>query len=383
MTAIATLPLTQKALKVASSNTFQLFTDARVPSLEDDESVLVRVACVAINPVDGKSADMSPTPDATSGSDFAGIVVAFQTESNRKIVNDGEALKIGDRVMGFVFGNNPDAHDNGAFAEYVTVPRRFLWRVPAHMSLETAASLPEGLATVGMVLHYLQLSVPDLRQAVSKSVAAVSAPHGHDRTCDSDTKRFVLVYGGGTSTGFLAIQVLKIAGFTPITCCSSESASRAKHLGAAATFDYQSPTCGRDIRELTNDSLTLAIDCRSDSASMSICYEAIGAAGGRYVSLDPFPLRGCVRRSVVPDWICAYTQFGRSIAWVPPYNLDQRPDDCRFAEEWYGLAQQLLDAGLLEGPTLERREGGLSSVPDGVSEVRMGKIKRRKLVYSI
>nr|ADN43684.1 DmbC [Beauveria bassiana] len=383
MAAVSALPLTQKALKVASPDTLHLVTDAPLPTLGQDDSVLIRVVCVAINPVDGKSAEMSPTPGATSGTDFAGIVVALRTNSEHKPDGRADTIKTGDRVMGFVFGNNPHVLGNGAFAEYVTLPRRFLWRVPDHMSLEAAASLPVGIASVGMALHYLHISMPSLLEAMSRSIAAPSASHDHDGASDGDANVFILVYGGGTSTGAIAIQILKAAGFTPITCCSSESASRAKRLGAAATFDYQSATCGRDIREYTNDSLALAIDCLSESASMAICYEAIGSAGGRYVSLDPFPIRGCVRRSIVPDWICSFTQFGHSINWAPPYNLDERPDDYRLAEEWYHLAQKLLDAQLIEAPTLELRSGGLLRVPEGVTAVKLGQIKRRKLVYHV
>ncbi|KAM3552782.1 hypothetical protein ARSEF4850_007225 [Beauveria asiatica] len=382
MAAISVLPLTQKALKVASPDALHLVTDAPLPTLDQDDSVLIRVVCVAINPVDGKSAEMSPTPGATSGTDFAGIVVALRSDANHR-TEMAHTIKTGDRVMGFVFGNNPHGLGNGAFAEYVTLPRRFLWRVPDHMSLEAAASLPVGIASVGMALHYLHVSQSSLRKAVSRCIAAPSASLHHDGAADGDANVFILVYGGGTSTGAIAIQILKAAGFTPITCCSSESASRARRLGAAATFDYQAATCGRDIREYTNDSLTLAIDCLSESASMAICYEAIASAGGRYVSLDPFPIRGCVRRSIVPDWICSFTQFGQSITWAPPYNLDERPDDYCFAEEWYLLAQKLLDAELIEAPTLEIRSGGLLHVPEGVSAVKLGQIKRRKLVYHI
>ncbi|EGX88219.1 alcohol dehydrogenase, putative [Cordyceps militaris CM01] len=327
MTTISSLPRTQRALKVAKSNTFDLITNAPVPAFDDNDTVLIRVVHVAINPVDGKAADLSPTPGATSGTDFAGIVVALQTDAHDNTDKSQSTLKIGDRVMGFVFGNNPQIRDNGAFAEYVAVSRRFLWCVPTHMSLEAAASLPVGIASVGLALHYLHISMQLLREEALKSVAAASKSRDRHGTFDRCDNIFVLVYGGGTSTGAIAIQVLKASGFTPIACCSLESAGRAKHLGAAATFDYQSATCGRDIREYTNDSLTYAIDCISESTSMSLCYEAIGSTGGRYVSLDPFPIRGCVRRSIVPAWICSYTQFGQPISWNPPYNLDERPGD--------------------------------------------------------
>jgi aspyridone synthetase trans-acting enoyl reductase len=89
-----------------------------------------------------------------------------------------------------VFGNNPIRRDNGAFAEYVAVPRQLVWKIPADMSFQTAATLGIGLATAGLALYNgLQLPLP------------LSAP---------EVPTTVLVYGGGTATGALAIQLLRL-----------------------------------------------------------------------------------------------------------------------------------------------------------------------------
>jgi aspyridone synthetase trans-acting enoyl reductase len=373
MTISIALPATHMALKITGSSTFALSTVAPLPVLEPSD-ILVRVAYVSINHVDGKSAKLSPSPGATSGTDFAGVVVslgaAVQTDSFRTD-NNLKPVRIGDHVMGGVFGNNPLRHNNGAFAEYVAVPARLVWHVPAGMDLATAATLPAAIATVGLSLfQHLQLPMP-----ASSSADLGSSP--------SSNRPYVFVYGGGTATGALAIQILKLAGFTPITTCSPASAARLLELGAEATFDYHSPTCGAEVREYTVDSLALALDCNTDVASMSICYEALASTGGRYVALDYFPLRGHTRRSVVPDWVCTYTQFGHDIAWVPPYNLEARPDDRNCAEAWYVLAQRLLDEGRIEAHPKEERSGGLAAVADGMEEVRRGEIRGRKLVYGI
>jgi aspyridone synthetase trans-acting enoyl reductase len=366
------LPATHTALKITGSSTVALSTTTPLPVLEPLD-ILVRVACVSINHVDGKSADMSPSPGATSGTDFSGVVVALGANVDAdkfRANNNMKPIKIGDRVLGGVFGNNPLRHDNGAFAEYVAVPARLVWHVPTGMDFATAATLPATIATVGLSLfQYLQLPMPS-------SSSSDSGP-------SPSAAPFVLVYGGGTATGAMAIQVLKLAGFTPITACSPATAAQAMHLGAAATFDYHSPTCGAEVREHTADSLALALDCITDTASIGICYEALGSAGGRYVALDSFPLRGHTRRSVMPDWVCTYTQFGHPITWVPPYNLDARPDDRDCAEAWYVVAQRLLDEGRIKAHPKEERSGGLAAVGEGMDEVRKGQIKGRKLVYPI
>ncbi|RYP13803.1 hypothetical protein DL767_010582 [Monosporascus sp. MG133] len=375
MTVAASLPAMQRALKITGSGTAAVSENTPLPVLKPDD-ILVRVACVSINHVDGKSADMSPSPGATSGTDFSGVVVALGSDvagaGSRYRADRGlKPLHLGDRVMGGVFGNNPLRHDNGAFAEYVAVPASLVWHVPAVMDLATAATLPAAIATVGLSLfQYLQLPMP---------CSAVSA----DDTASAAPTPIVLVYGGGTATGAMAIQILRAAGIACITTCSPGSAPLATRLGAVAAFDYHSPTCGAEIREYTGNTLALALDCITDTASMGVCYEALGDTGGRYVALDSFPLRGHTRRSVTPDWVCTYTQFGHRIAWVPPYNLDARPMDLACAQDWYVVAQRLLDEGRIQAHPQEERRGGLEAVAQGMEEVMKGLIKGRKLVYPI
>jgi aspyridone synthetase trans-acting enoyl reductase len=370
MTDISSLPASQAALKVVGSNDLAVAPDAALPALEPTE-VLVRVACISINQVDSKSADLSPTPGATSGTDFSGVVAALGADV------DTDKWHIGDRVMGGIFGNNPLRRDNGAFAEYVAVPEKLLWHVPAAMDFATAASMPAALATVGLSLfRYLEIPMPDANGLLKL------ASSGEDGTTKYNPT-YVLIYGGGTATGAMAIQVLRLLGLAPITTCSPASAQRSVELGASATFDYRSPNCGTEVLEHTAGSLALALDCISSSDSMACCYMALGPAGGRYVALDPFPLRGHTRRSVQPDWICSYTIFGRDIAWAPPFDLDARMDDRATAEEWYVLAQRLLDDGMVVPQPLEVRGGGLAAVGAGMNEVLKGKIKGKKLVYPV
>ncbi|KAL7905223.1 GroES-like protein [Trichoderma velutinum] len=370
MAVINPLPQTQRALKIIGSNSVSVFPDSPLPELEPTD-VLVRVICVSINPVDGKAADMSPQPGATSGTDFSGVVVSLGADvesDDWREQNNMKPVMIGDRVFGGVFGNDPLRPHNGAFADYVAVPARLVWHIPGGIDFATAATMGAAIATVGLSLfNYLGLPLP------SKS----------NRGNSSSTKPAVLVYGGGTGTGSMAIQVLRAAGLPVITTCSAASSIHVLQLGAEAWFDYKSPTCGADIREHTNDSLAFALDCITDTASMGVCYESIGSAGGRYVALDAFPVRGHTRRSVIPEWICTPTQFGKAIRWTPPYDLEPRPYDLKCAELWYVVAQKLIDDGVIAPHPLEKRSGGLAAVPEGMEAVRRGQIKGKKLVYTI
>lgn len=54
----------------------------------------------------------------------------------------------------------------------------------------------------------------------------------------------VLIYGGGTATGSLAIQFAKLSGLVVIATCSSYNIDLIKNLGADAVFNYNSITVG-------------------------------------------------------------------------------------------------------------------------------------------
>lgn len=79
----------------------------------------------------------------------------------------------------------------GAFAEYVGATDVVLMKIPEHMSLEEGASLGTGIGTMGLALFH-NLKVPGYPV----------------RPSTSGTK--VLVYGGSTASGTLALQLLKL-----------------------------------------------------------------------------------------------------------------------------------------------------------------------------
>ena len=173
---------TQRRLRIKGPGQLVVEKAGQIPQFEDDE-VLVRVAAVAINPFDSKSVDLSPSIGATPGCDYAGTVVSVGSKAKT-------GLQTGDRVCGWVFGNNPDRLDNGAFAEFTAAPADLVLRIPEHMSFEQASTVGVGIGTAGMALfHTLGLPLPLSTQG---------------------DKQFVLVNGGATATGTLAIQLLQL-----------------------------------------------------------------------------------------------------------------------------------------------------------------------------
>lgn len=169
----------------------QELTSGRPTPQPRDDEILVRVHAVAINPCDWKMPARFPTPGASSGSDFAGVVVAIGRAYS------GYDFRIGDRVAGAVHGANPGDPTTGAFADYVCSVAALTWKIPTGMTFTDAAAIGGcGIATVGLALF-----TPD----------NMGLRYELDQFAGKNTARtFVLVYGGSTATGTMAIQVLQL-----------------------------------------------------------------------------------------------------------------------------------------------------------------------------
>lgn len=175
------------------------------------------------------------------------------------------------------------------------------------------------------------------------------------------------------------------AGLRPIATCSASKFDLALRFGAEKVFDYHSPTCAADIRAYTGNQLAYAFDCIAEADTTQLCYTALGRAGGRYVTLEPY------RESVVktrastiePSWFLATSIFGNKIALDGVYGRDARPEDKAFATAAFEAVQTLLDRGLIDTHPVKMMPGGWKGVMGGVDTIRSQPPSGYKLVYPV
>lgn len=355
--AASPVPTRQTAIVATHNGSLTVSGDVSVPRL-DPEMILVQNAAVSINPVDTKLEGPYSTPGAIAGCDFAGTVLAVGSRVTHNV-------QVGDRVCGAIMGMNPLEPAIGAFASYVGAPGDLVLTLPRNMTFAAAAALPTVCATAGLAL-YRSLGLP----ATPRNPAQKPFP--------------VLVYGGSTATGTTAIQLLKLSGLDPIVTCSPRNFTLVQSYGAVAAFDYRSPTCVADIRAATNNSLRYALDCITSQDSIQLCYAAIGRAGGKYTSLDPYPEAVAkTRRVVVADWVLGPTMLGKDIAWPAPHGRPGSPELRTFGEEWFGVVQGLMDEGKIRNHPLQVMAGGFEDVLRGMARVKAGTVSGVKLVYNL
>lgn len=187
-------PFKQTAIVGLADGNVGISHDVSLPLLEDD-MILVKNEAVALNPVDIKLVGKLCTENAVSGMDFAGTVVALG--QNVKAAAD---IKVGDRVCGAVQGMHSLTPAVGAFAQYVGAGDVVILKLPEHISFEEGASLGSGIATIGLAL-FQSLELP-------------GTPDN-----PTDVPRDILVCGGSTATGTIAIQVLKLCVTSPNDTC--------------------------------------------------------------------------------------------------------------------------------------------------------------------
>ncbi|RYP43820.1 hypothetical protein DL768_009653 [Monosporascus sp. mg162] len=242
------------------------------------------------------------TPGALIGMDFAGEVIRMDPEA-AELRPD---LKIGDMVCGVIHGSNPAGPDNGAFTEFL--------RAPAGLAMKILPGLP------------------------------------------------VLVYGGSTSTGTMALQLLKLSGLTLIATCPPRNLNLAKSYGAEAVFDYSS---------------------QNASDSGGCCYQAIGRTGGSYAALELVEDELRTRGAVKYDFVMALDVFGRDVELHSGYGRDPSPEQYHAAVEWFTMCQELLSRGKLRAHPVQVINGGFDAILDGLRLLKKGAVSGKKLVIRL
>ncbi|WP_414887717.1 NAD(P)H-quinone oxidoreductase [Sphingomonas sp. Leaf407] len=209
------VPATMRAIDPAEAGGPEVLTlvDRPVPVPRAGE-VLIRVAAAGVNRPDvlQRTGGYPPPPGAPSipGLEVAGHVAAL---------GDGVARELlGQPVCALLAG--------GGYADYVAVPAGQCLPVPDGLSLVEAAALPETLFTVWTNLF-------------DRGFAA-----------EGDT---VLVHGGTSGIGTMAILLGKVFGLTVIVTVGSDAkATAALDLGAAHAINYRTEDFVERVGQITD-----------------------------------------------------------------------------------------------------------------------------------
>jgi len=207
------VPATMKAIEISAPGGPEVLRPAERPVPKPGPGeVLVRVAAAGVNRPDllQRMGLYPPPPGASDipGLEIAGTVVA---------AGAGAEQAIGAEVCALVAG--------GGYAEYCVAPAGTCLPVPEVLRLVEAAAMPETMFTVWVNLF-------------ERGFAA-----------DGDT---VLVHGGTSGIGTMAIKLGSLFGLqTIVTCGSEQKVDAALKMGAIHAINYKAQDFVAEVREFT------------------------------------------------------------------------------------------------------------------------------------
>lgn len=208
-----TIPKLMQAIEISAPGGPEVLrlVERPVPEPGPDE-VLIRVAAAGVNRPDilQRLGAYPPPPGASDipGLEIAGTVVA---------AGAGADVLIARRMCALVAG--------GGYAEYCVAPAGTCLPVPEVLKMTEAAAMPETLFTVWINLF-------------ERGFAA-----------DGDT---VLVHGGTSGIGTMAIKLGKLFGLKVIvTCGSDDKCAAALAIGATHAINYKAKDFVAEVNQLT------------------------------------------------------------------------------------------------------------------------------------
>ena len=296
--------------------------EAPVPPVAADE-VLVRVKACGICGSDVHGIDGSTgrrRPPVIMGHEAAGIIeragpAVSGWKSGDRVTFDstiwcgvcrhcrrGEVNLCDDRrVLGV---SCAEYHRDGAFAEFVAVPARVLYRLPDSLPFEEAA-LVESLSIAVHAAARLPVHVGDT----------------------------ALVVGAGT-IGLLAIQALKARGCTVVAAAdvAPERLELARRLGADAIIDTRTADPAAEMRRLTDGrGADVAVEAVGLPATVRIAVESVRKGGslalvGNVSPEVPLPLQSVVTREISLLGSCASNgEYPACLELMARRRVDVRP----------------------------------------------------------
>ncbi|RPD59732.1 GroES-like protein [Lentinus tigrinus ALCF2SS1-6] len=343
---------TQKALYLTSRAGKWVVGEAPIP-MPGPKDVLVKIISTALNPLDWKIVDSRfssfiPSYPFISGTDGAGIV--------EDVGADVTTLTKGDKILFPGYFNN----EQGTFQQYCLVPAAFTAKIPYNISFDEAASVPLGLATVVLALYN--------QDPKSDKTLRLTPPWAEGGTTQFAGKPAFII-GGSSSVGQYAIQIAKLANFSPIiTTASPHNTAFLRSLGATHVVD----------RSLSDTAILAELPKLTGGKPLQFVFDAISLPDTQVLAYQA-TARGGTVVYVLPE-VTPLKQEGDGKTVSRVAGSVHFPGNAQCGEEMYAHLTEWLEKGIIKPNRVEVLPNGLAGIPDGLAWLEAGKVSGTKLI---
>ncbi|KAJ7442719.1 GroES-like protein [Mycena galericulata] len=334
------MPQQQKALVIKEQNA--PFTLENWPiSVPGPGQILIKVKATALNPVDWKQQKYGifiKTWPVVVGVDIA-----------------GDVEEIGEGVQGFtkgekVFAQGYFTNEMSSYQQYVVIPSDLIGKIPPNIDYAEAATIPLGYATAAIGL-----------------LAALPAGAGLSPTYDpkvSFSGHPAFVFGGSSSVGQFAIQILRTLGYTTIiTYASARHTDYLKSLGATDVIDRKAVSTAdvpAAVKKITSAPIKIVYDAISEADTRDACFATL-AAGGIAIAVLPGDDKDVDGKKFIT--VYGSTHMHREFGVLL----------------WKTLPKQVAD-GVIVPNRVEKLPNGLGGIVDGLKKMEDNLVSGVKLV---
>ncbi|ANZ77812.1 BA75_04558T0 [Komagataella pastoris] len=378
---MSSFPSKHKAVVIAGTpgGSYPLYEVQEIPTITDlkDYQLLVQQRAFASNPTDWKHAALGWSKrGVVIGSDSAGVVL--------KVGPKVEGFSVGDHVSSFAHGGYIPHPTEGLFQEYAVVDSRWSInygqtlksrleesRIPPSKvdSFENAATITLGLVTIGNSLHH----------------------HLGLREGNSDnSSKYILILGGATATGYLAIQVAsKIYGLKVLATASSKNFEKLKAIGAEKVFDYHDDDVFTEIKQYAGENLIYAYQTTGEVDISKGALYALADHSQAYLNniqiVTPENLAEAgvkVKRNVKLSVTLAYTTLGEDQIF-PTHEFKVQPGEERSHREFWAYAPKYITNGDILAIEARVLGNGLELAEEASRLVKEGQLSAEKAVFRV
>ncbi|AOA62388.1 hypothetical protein PP7435_CHR2-0673 [Komagataella phaffii CBS 7435] len=375
---MTSIPSTQKAVVLsADPQKGPLFDVTEIPTITDlnDYQLLVHQKAFAANPTDWKHALFGwGVKGNVVGTDSSGVVV--------KVGPKVEGFNVGDHVSSFAHGGYQHHPADGLFKEYAVVDSR--WSLNYQKSLksrsndtvipsgkidsfEAAATITLGLVTIGGSFHHF---------------------FGLREKAPGNSSKYILILGGATATGFLAIQVAKkIYGLKVLATASRKNFEKLQAIGADKVFDYHDADVFDQIKAFAGEDLTYTYLTAGDENLYKEAYNVLPEKAHSYLDniqvIFPSALTELgveLNKNVKLSSTLAYTTLGED-QHFPGFDFNAEPGAKESHLEFWSYVSKYVHNGEIIPIEAKILGNGLEHAEEAAVLLKDGKVSAQKLVF--